>query len=120
MSSMRGARNNTLAGVFVIAAIVLALVVVILLGGALERIGTRDYSVRFSLAQGVMGIVPGAKVSVGGRDAGSVKRLRFERQRADVQREIDRLQSIGDSGPALMELLQRKQTLGRRLNDDDL
>ncbi len=51
---------------------------------------------------------------------GSLKRLRFERQRADVQREIDRLQSIGDSGPALMELLQRKQTLGRRLNDDDL
>jgi len=78
MSSMRGARNNTLAGVFVIASTVLALIVVILLGGALERLGTRNYSVRFDLVEGVMGIVPGAKVSVGGRDAGTVKGLRFE------------------------------------------
>lgn len=83
MSSMRGARNNTLAGVFVIASIITALVVVILLGGALERLGTRDYSVRFDLGEGVMGIVPGAKVSVGGRDAGTVKRLRFEPDETD-------------------------------------
>src|SRR5690606_35751108 len=37
------------------------------------------------------------------RSVGSLKRLRFERQRAAVQREIDRLQAIGDAGPALMD-----------------
>lgn len=78
MSSMSGARNNTLAGMFVIVSVLLALVVVVLLGGALERLGTRDYSVRFDLVEGVTGVVPGAKVTVGGRDAGTVKRLRFE------------------------------------------
>ncbi len=50
----------------------------------------------------------------------SLKRMRFERQKADLQREIDRLQSAGDSGAILMDLLQKKQELGRRLDHDDL
>jgi DNA primase len=49
----------------------------------------------------------------------SLKRLRFERQRAEIQQEIHRLQSEGNQGSALMELLLRKQALGRRLDDGD-
>jgi DNA primase len=49
----------------------------------------------------------------------SLKRLRLERQRAEIQREIHRLQAEGNQGSALMELLLRKQELGRRLDDGD-
>lgn len=75
---MSSSRNNTLAGLFVLVCIALALAVVILLGGALERLGKRDYSVRFDLVEGVMGLVPGARVTVGGREAGTVKALRYD------------------------------------------
>lgn len=49
----------------------------------------------------------------------SLKRLTLERQRAEVQREIDRLQSAGDRGPALTVLLTRKLELQRRLEHED-
>jgi DNA primase len=49
----------------------------------------------------------------------SLKRLRFERERADIQQEIHRLQSEGNQGSALMELLLRKQELVRRLDEED-
>ena len=34
---------------------------------------------------------------------------------ADVQRELNRLQNMGDTGPALMDLLHQKQTMIRAL-----
>jgi hypothetical protein len=49
----------------------------------------------------------------------SLKRLRFERERAEIQQEIHRLQSEGNQGSALMELLLRKQELVRRLDEED-
>jgi hypothetical protein len=52
------------------------------------------------------------------RSVESLKRLRLERERADVQREIDRLQSAGDFGPNLDALLTRKSTLVRLLESD--
>ena len=49
----------------------------------------------------------------------SLKRLRLERERADLQREIDRLQARGEAGATLTTLLERKLELGRRLEHDD-
>ncbi len=49
----------------------------------------------------------------------SLKRRRFEREQAEVQREIDRLQALGDTGPALNELLRRKLTVQRALERGD-
>ena len=43
----------------------------------------------------------------------SLKRLKYEREVAAVQREIDQLQALGDRGPALNVLLLRKLELGR-------
>ena len=45
----------------------------------------------------------------------ALKYVRLERQLADVQRELNRLQNIGDTGPALMDLLHQKQTMIRAL-----
>ncbi len=45
----------------------------------------------------------------------ALKYVRLERQLADVQRELNRLQSLGDTGPALMDLLHQKQTMIRVL-----
>jgi DNA primase len=45
----------------------------------------------------------------------ALKYVRLERQLADVQRELNRLQNMGDTGPALMDLLHQKQTMIRAL-----
>jgi DNA primase len=45
----------------------------------------------------------------------ALKYVRLERQLADVQRELNRLQNMGDMGPALMDLLHQKQTMIRAL-----
>jgi DNA primase len=81
----------------------------------MERLSSVEAELLAATASEASPPVLNAELSVG-----SLRRLRFERQRADVQREIDRLQSLGESGPALMELLQKKQDLGRRLDEDDL
>jgi hypothetical protein len=49
----------------------------------------------------------------------SLKRRRLEREQAEVQREIDRLQAQGETGPALNELLRRKLTVQRALERGD-
>lgn len=45
----------------------------------------------------------------------ALKYVRLERQLAEVQRELNRLQNMGDTGPALMDLLHRKQLMIRAL-----
>jgi DNA primase len=45
----------------------------------------------------------------------ALKYVRLERELADVQRELNRLQSVADSGPASTALLQRKQDMIRAL-----
>jgi len=45
----------------------------------------------------------------------ALKYVRLERELADVQRELKRLQDMGDSGPALMVLLARKSQMVRAL-----
>ena len=49
----------------------------------------------------------------------SLKRLTMERQRAQLQRDIDELQTRGEHGPELTRLLQRKLALQRQLEHDD-
>jgi DNA primase len=45
----------------------------------------------------------------------AIQYLRLERELAEVQRELNRLQNVGDTGDAAMVLLGRKQTLVRAL-----
>jgi DNA primase len=45
----------------------------------------------------------------------ALKYVRLERELADVQRELKRLQDMGDSGPAVMALLARKTEMRRAL-----
>ena len=45
----------------------------------------------------------------------ALKYVRLERELADVQRELNRLQNVGDTGAALMDLLDRKQRMVRAL-----
>ncbi|MFM8533455.1 MAG: hypothetical protein ACKOEC_07665, partial [Acidimicrobiia bacterium] len=45
----------------------------------------------------------------------ALKYVRLERELADVQRELNRLQNVGDTGPALMDLLHRKTQMIRAL-----
>jgi hypothetical protein len=45
----------------------------------------------------------------------TLKQLRLERERAEIQREIDRMQAAGRSGPELNALLTRKGELSRLL-----
>lgn len=75
---MRGGRNNLLAGALVVISLLVAMGVIILLAGGLERLGNHDYRIRFDIAEGVTGLEPGSRVLVGGYQVGIVKTLDFE------------------------------------------
>jgi DNA primase len=45
----------------------------------------------------------------------ALKYVRLERELAEVQRELNRLQNVGDTGPALMDLLHQKTQMIRAL-----
>ena len=45
----------------------------------------------------------------------ALKYVRLERELAEVQRELNRLQNMGDTGPALMELLAPEAAMIRAL-----
>ena len=45
----------------------------------------------------------------------ALKYVRLERKLAEIQRELNRLQNVGDTGPALMDLLHQKQQMIRAL-----
>jgi ABC-type transporter Mla subunit MlaD len=77
MSSKRARRNNILAGLLVLFAVSATVTVVIILGGALEAFGKRDYTVRFPIETGAEGIEVGSRVSVGGVNVGTVKGREF-------------------------------------------
>ncbi len=84
----------------------------------MERLSTTE--ARWLAATATEALPPVAEAALSVR---SLKRLQLERQRAGLQREIDRLQAEGDthgnSRQALTELLHRKQALGRRLDSAD-
>ncbi|MDX2114028.1 MAG: hypothetical protein SFZ24_00225 [Planctomycetota bacterium] len=85
---MRGSRNNLLAGAFVLGAILVALSVVIVLGGLRERLNKHEYVVRFDLIEGVMGLEEGSRIFVGGRPIGVVGGFRFEEAQDDSPRAV--------------------------------
>jgi hypothetical protein len=71
----------------------------------------------------VTGLAGGQAAPVIGPDdlsecARIVKRLRCERERAAIQREIDRLQGLGSGhGNEINLLLNQKRTLARRIEE---
>lgn len=88
MATLKGSRNNTLAGTLVISAVVGTVVIVILLAGGLEVLGTRTYTVSFDFQTGVEGIEPGADVALGGKRIGSVSKVMFH------PRDVDTIEAI--------------------------
>jgi DNA primase len=80
----------------------------------MERLSTTEAQWLAAIASQASAPVLDAELSVR-----SIKRLRLERERAQVQREIDHLQTLGNSGPDLTTLLQQKLALQRRLEHDD-
>lgn len=77
MSNKRAKRNNILAGLLVIVCLSATVVIIVILGGALEALGKRDYTVRFPIETGAEGVEVGSRVTVGGVNAGTVKGRRF-------------------------------------------
>ena len=71
-------RNNILAGIFLIAGVLLAVALSVVLSDIRERlVPTNDYHIRFGLIQGAAGLVPGSEVQIGGRVAGRVTSVEF-------------------------------------------
>lgn len=82
MSTSRLTRNNLASGVFVLAAIVAATAIVVTLGGAFDHLGKRAYTAEFPLSVGVAGLDVGSRVTLGGREIGFVRNVRFDRSEA--------------------------------------
>jgi ABC-type transporter Mla subunit MlaD len=74
MAARQVSKNNVIAGAFLVASLVLAIFVSAIVSGARERlIPTREYVVRFTLAEGAAGLKAGSKVTLGGFKVGRVK-----------------------------------------------
>jgi len=86
---MHRSRNNVLAGLLVIVAVIGTVIAVVLLGGAMEAIGRASYIVRFDISTGVGGLQQGADVQVGGIDVGSVSSVRLVDRAVEVKVRID-------------------------------
>jgi ABC-type transporter Mla subunit MlaD len=87
----RSQRNTFFTGLFITAAILASVVIVIILSGVLDTLGTRAYLVRFDLAANVGGLQPGAEVRLGGRRIGVVTDVAFER---DGEGEMARVEGV--------------------------
>ncbi len=71
-------RNNILAGSFLLLSVALGIVASFVLSDFKERLrSTKEYVVRFSMAQGAAGIKPGSPVLLGGQPAGKVSEARI-------------------------------------------
>src|SRR5262245_44897439 len=71
-------RNNIIAGLFVIAAMVLAVAMSVAVSGATKRLTpTTPYVIEFTLADGASGLKAGSPVTLGGQEVGRVVRTRF-------------------------------------------
>lgn len=66
-------RNNVLAGVFVLASLVLAVGIAVIIGDVLGSIGSKnEFVVRFPTTVGVTGLQPGSEVTFAGMPVGKV------------------------------------------------
>lgn len=74
----RSSKNNVLAGLFVLVSIILAVAVVIVLADAGEALEpTRRYTIRFTIAEGAIGLASGSPVTLGGQKVGRVSDIEF-------------------------------------------
>jgi len=76
----------------------------------MERLSTQEAELLASVAA-----EPSAPAVLPDLCVVALKYVRLERELADVQRELNRLQNMGDSGPASMALLARKTQMVRAL-----
>jgi DNA primase len=76
----------------------------------MERLSTQEAELLASVAA-----EPSAPAVLPDLCVVAIKYVRLERELADVQRELNRLQNMGDSGPASMALLVKKQQMVRAL-----
>jgi len=77
MATLKGSRNNTLAGTLVIASILGMILVIILLAGGLDILGKRTYTLSFDLTTGVEGVEKGSRILLAGQEIGSVSAVSF-------------------------------------------
>jgi ABC-type transporter Mla subunit MlaD len=78
MAAGRSSRNNVLAGMFVLACILLGVAVVVILSNIGDFLKpTNTYTVRFSISDGAEGLDRGAAVKLGGQRVGRVTETRF-------------------------------------------
>lgn len=85
MADNRARRNRLLAGGLVLTALAASLIVVVLIAGVLDRLGTTRYKVRFPVATGIPGLQVGSAVSVGGRKVGTVTNLDWHLEDQTIQ-----------------------------------
>lgn len=79
-------------------------------GALMERLSTQEAELLASVAA-----EPSPPAVLPDLCVVALKYVRLERELADVQRELNRLQNMGDSGPASMTLLARKTLMIRAL-----
>lgn len=78
MAARNSARNNLIAGIFLLGALVAGVIISIIISGAYERFVARHhYIVRFTIAEGTPGLRIGANVTLGGQPVGWVEDLSF-------------------------------------------
>lgn len=71
-------RNNIIAGIFVVASIILAVAISIAVSGATKRLTpTTGYIVRFPILSSTAGLKPGSAVTLGGQEVGRVAAVKF-------------------------------------------
>ncbi len=89
MSTQVVNRNNVVAGLFLMASIVLAVAIAFTLSDVKDKIGSRkEYVCRFPTSVGVAGLQAGADVTFGGLIVGKVRRIN-EHSRRDPQTGVE-------------------------------
>lgn len=81
----RNQRNTFLTGMLVTGSIVASVIVIVVLSGILDTLGTTTYTVRFELATNVGGLQPGAEVRVGGQRVGVVHAVDFRGENDSIE-----------------------------------
>src|SRR5262245_56653116 len=74
-----GARNNVLAGAFVVVGLVLAVWVSFMLSDTNLARGMRTFTVQFTLGDGALGLKPGSPELLAGQQVGKVQHVDFAR-----------------------------------------
>jgi len=89
MAQRANTRNNILAGLFLIVAIVLGVLVSIVLSGTLENLGrSKRLGVTFSIEEGAAGLQAGSPVTLGGVTVGAVTGVTINRNESDTPTDI--------------------------------